>query len=324
MKRSLVIPLLFATILFLMIRLANDVPMKANYFVHSWKFMAIELFGVIIGSFLCYWLSWKWILFSIERHIGVLFEYAAVLTVPACLAISVMSLSHDVPLLSEIPDIVIPVLITVLMSTWMYMTMKNQYLSKLYSESRLKLLRSQFHPHFLFNMLNTIYFTIDERNEKARDSIENLSNLLRLQLYEGDGTISLEREISVLSSYLELCKVRFGDSLEINTKFDVNNASKDIHPHLLLPLIENAIKHSGGNPRKVSVNLIENGKLLELLVENSINERKILSKEESGLGLYNLKTRLQILYPNKFKLTTERTKNKFLATLKLELNNEHE
>ncbi len=319
MRKSLTTPLLFAAILFLMIRLANDVPIKANYFLHSWKFMCIELVGVVGCSFLCYSLIWKWIRFSIERHLAAFIEYAVVLIVPAVMAIAVMALSHEVPLMTEIPDLVIPILITVLMSIWLYLTIKNQYLGKLYAESRLKLLRAQFHPHFLFNMLNTIYFTIDERNEKARETIENLSNLLRLQLYEGNGTISLERELSALTSYLELCKVRFGDSLEIVSNFNVKNEFVEIHPHLLLPLIENAVKHSGGNPRRVAIKLSGNGKLLELSVVNTIAESRNVSKEESGLGLANLKVRLELLYPNRFQLKTEKNETEFNAYLRLNL-----
>lgn len=326
-------PLLFAVIMFLMIRLTNDIPMNANYFMHSWRFIVIELIGVIAGNFLCYHLAWQWIKFSIEKHIGVLFEYFVVMIVPAVLVIVVMAISHEVLLLSELPDIVIPMVITVLMSIWMYLTMKSQYLSRLYSESRLreqeakqatteadlKLLRAQFHPHFLFNMLNTIYFTIDEDNEKARDTIENLSNLLRLQLYEVDGNVSLEREISALNSYLELCRVRFGESMMIESKIDIKINSYEIQPHLLLPLVENAIKHSGGNLRCVKVSLIGKDNIIELTVENTVSASKASLKEESGLGLNNLRKRLMLLYPNKFELKTERIGNEYIAYLKLEL-----
>ncbi len=319
MRKSLITPLLFAVILFLIIRLANDVPMKANYFLHSWTFIATELLGVVAGSFLCHNLIWKWIGFSIQKHVNPLIEYGVVLSVPALLAITVMSLSHERPLMNELTEVVIPILITVLMSIWMYLTMKNQYISKLYAESQIQLLRAQFHPHFLFNMLNTVYFTIDENNYKARETIENLSNLLRLQLYEGNGTIVLEKELTALTSYMELCKVRFGDSLQIVDVFDVKNNFEEIQPHLLLPLVENAVKHSGGHPRRVMVRLIGNGKLLELSVVNTVDGRKIASKDESGLGLTNLRTRLELLYPKKFQLSTERTETEFIANLKLEL-----
>lgn len=334
MKKNVTTPLLFAAILFLLIRLANDLPMRANYFSHSWQFIAIELAGVIAGSFVCDYFARKWIGFSMRMHISALEEYAVVIMVPIGLCVIVMAFSHDVSLWTEIPDLVIPIVITGLMSIWLYLTMKSQILNKLYAQSRLreqearqaraeadlKLLRSQFHPHFLFNMLNTIYFTIDEDNAKARDTVENLSNLLRMQLYEGEGEVAIEREISALESYLELCRVRFGDSMDITAQIAVDCGLVEIHPHLLLPLVENAVKHSGGTPRSVCVKLIKVGNIVELSVENTVSMRKVRpQKEESGLGLSNLRKRLDLLYPERFELIIEKSEHKFKAYLKLEL-----
>ena len=334
MKKSISTPLLFGAILFLLIRLTNDLPMRAHYLSHSWHFIAIELIGVVAGSFVCDYLGHKWISISMKRHINPLAEYAVVVTVPICLCVIVMVFSHDVSLLREIPDLIIPIVITGLMSIWLYLTMKSQILNKLYAESKLreqearqaraetdlKLLRAQFHPHFLFNMLNTIYFTIDEDNVKARDTVENLSNLLRMQLYEAESKVALEREISALESYLELCRVRFGDSMDISAQIGIDCGSVEIHPHLLLPLVENAVKHSGGMPRSVWVKMIMIGNILELSVENTVSARKVsVKKEESGLGLLNLRKRLALLYPDSYELIIEKTENKFKAYLKVTL-----
>ena len=268
-----------------------------------------------------------------RRHLLAIVEYSAVILIPVGFCISIMGMSHDVSLMTELPDLIIPVVITALTSIWLYLDAKNQYLGNLYAESRireqearqarieadLKLLRSQFHPHFLFNMLNTVYFTIDEENVKARKTIENLSNLLRSQLYEGNGTVLLEREISALNSYLELCRMRFGDSLHIDSKVKVERNNDKIHPHLLLPLVENAVKHSGGNPRWINVRLMREKDTVKLFVENSVYDCKVSPKEESGLGLSTLRKRLSILYPERFELSTEKCDNKFKASLKLEL-----
>lgn len=317
MRKNVFLPLLFAAILFMMIRLTNDLPTRSHYLSHSWSFIAIELAGVVAGSFVCDYLGRKWIQFTTRQNIGALPEYGAVIMVPTCICIAVMSLSHDVSLSKELPDLVIPIVITALMSIWLYLTLKSQFINKLYLEYRLKLLRAQFHPHFIFNMLNTIYFTIDEKNVKARDSVENLSNLLRSQLYERDMMVTIEREVSALNSYLDLCKIRFGESLEIVSQTDIRSGSEEIHPHLLLPLVENAVKHSGGNPRSVTITLIQDSDSIDLFVENSISERPVDSKEESGLGLANLRNMLQLLYPGKYKLSTEKSECKFKAYLKL-------
>lgn len=317
MRKNIFLPLLFAVILFLMIRLTNDLPTRAHYLTHSWRFIAIELTGVVAGSFVCDYLTRKWIGITVRRNIGLLSEYGVVILVPTGMCIAVMAMSHDVSLAKELPDLVIPIVITVLMSIWLYLTMKSWFLNKLYAESRLKLLRAQFHPHFLFNMLNTIYFTIDEENVKARDTVENLSNLLRSQLYEGDKKVTLEREVSALNSYLELCRMRFGDSIEITSTIDLKNGWEEIHPHLLLPLVENAVKHSDGNPRRVTVRLMQDKDSIGLFVENTVSLHKAATNDESGLGLANLKSMLKLLYPNKYELMTNKSENHFNAYLKL-------
>ncbi|MDE7421041.1 MAG: histidine kinase [Muribaculaceae bacterium] len=317
MRKNLFLPLLFAVILFLMIRLTNDLPTRVHYLSHSWRFIAIELTGVVAGSFVCDYLARKWISITISRNIGLLSEYGVVIMVPTVMCISVMAMSHDVSLAKELPDLIIPIVITVLMSIWLYLTLKSRFLNKLYAESRLKLLRAQFHPHFLFNMLNTIYFTIDEKNVKARDTVENLSNLLRSQLYEGDRKVTVEREVSALNSYLELCRMRFGFSIEIISKIDLRKGWEEIHPHLLLPLVENAVKHSGGNPRRVTVRLMQDKDSIELFVENTVSLNNVDSNDESGLGLSNLRMMLQFLYTNKYELMTEKSDNHFKAYLKI-------
>ena len=317
MRKNLFLPLLFAIILFLMIRLTNDLPTRAHYLNHSWRFIAIELTGVVVGSFVCEYLARKWIGITVSRNTGLLSEYGVVIIVPTVMCISVMAMSHDVSLAKELPDLIIPIVITVLMSIWLYLTLKSRFLNKLYAESRLKLLRAQFHPHFLFNMLNTIYFTIDEKDMKARDTVENLSNLLRSQLYEGDRKVTLEREVTALNSYLELCRMRFRESIEIMSKIDLRSGWEEIHPHLLLPLVENAVKHSGGNPRRVTVSLMQDKDSIELFVENTVSLNKVDSNDESGLGLTNLRMMLQFLYPNKYELMTEKSDNHFKAYLKI-------
>ncbi|MDE6337196.1 MAG: hypothetical protein K2L34_11565, partial [Muribaculaceae bacterium] len=131
-------PLLFAAILFLLIRLANDLPLGAVYFSHTWQFITIEFTGIIAGSYAGYYMSKKWVKFSISRKLNPLAEYGVVILFPILLALIIMGVSHDKPLTSELTALVIPIVITGLMSVWLYLTLKNNYLNKLYSESRLR------------------------------------------------------------------------------------------------------------------------------------------------------------------------------------------
>lgn len=341
-------PLFFAVIVFLLIRLANDIPMGTYYFAHTWQFITIELSGIVIGSYLFYYLAKKWIKYCVSHHIGRSLEYCAVMLLPILVAFLIMAVSHEQSLVSEIPALIIPVVITALVSMWLYLTHKSQYLNRLYSESQLRaqeaitagkvaelrLLRAQFHPHFLFNMLNTIYFTIDESNEQARDTVEHLSNLLRYQLYENDAPVPIERELSALESYIEMNRVRFSDFIHITTAIDKPENSFYIYPFLLLPLVENAFKHVGGMNQTIDISLqlnssgLRNSTTLKLTVINSIastedmsNKEEVVGKQDkdTGIGLQNLQRRLELLYPERHILKTSKTNRNFIAYLSLDL-----
>lgn len=323
-------PLLYTAILFLVIRLVNDYPTGDNYLAHSVGFIAIELTGITTGSYLCFYLADKWARICSTRHPHVLTEYGVIILIPALLVVMIMSLSHKSDLAGEITQIVIPVVITALMSLWLYLFLKSRCLFELFTTSILKekearnaktaaelqLLRSQYHPHFLFNMLNTIYFSIDENNFTARETVEHLANLLRAQLYDTDGKVPIAREISTLRSYIKLCRIRYEESLSITEEIDERYSSSEIHPHLLLPIVENAVKHSGGNSRAIHLHLIRTPGTLDFLVDNTLPDRPqtIPTRENnSGLGLPSLRKRLDLLYEGHYKLTTSQN-NRIYST----------
>jgi Putative regulator of cell autolysis len=112
-------------------------------------------------------------------------------------------------------------------------------------ETELKFLKAQFHPHFLFNALNTIYFQIDEKNETPRRTIEQLSDLLRYQLYDVNQAVTIEQEINFLLTYINLQKVRMKESLKLDVNFNPELKNQKIHSLLLFPLVENALKYVG-------------------------------------------------------------------------------
>lgn len=326
-------PLILAAILFLLIRLTNDVPMGHNYFLHSWQFIVTELIGVTVSSYLCFFLGKKWCMLCMKHHLNIFLEYSVMILLPTALTLGVMKLSHNSDLLSELYNLIIPLTIVALTIIGMYLSLKNNYISNLYATSRLKeqeaknakteielkLLHAQFHPHFLFNMLNTIYFTIDDNNQKARDTIEHLSNLLRAQLYEGEGTVAIEREVAALESYVTLYSLRFGDSTEILSDIDHSYGTDQIYPHLLLPLVENAFKHSGGDHIKIVIVLKRFPNIMELTVRNTISSKPTSSSQTSGLGLSNLRKRLELLYHGRYKLINEKTEDSYNSSLKIEL-----
>ncbi|MFV0537885.1 MAG: sensor histidine kinase [Dysgonomonas sp.] len=186
-------------------------------------------------------------------------------------------------------------------------------------ETELKYLKSQYHPHFLFNALNTIYFQIDERNKDAKESIEQLSDLLRYQLYDNEKQVTLEQEINYLKSYIAFQQLRMSERLVFDMYFDSELKEQKIHPLLFQPLIENAFKYVRGDyVIRLELRLIENK--IQFKIENSTMESAINGMKGSGIGIDNLKRRLDILYPNKHSLEFRQAENMFMAELMIESN----
>jgi len=164
-------------------------------------------------------------------------------------------------------------------------------------ETELKFLKSQYHPHFLFNSLNTIYFQIDEKNESARYTIEILCDLLRYQLYESNQKVCIRQELDYLRRYIEMQKLRKDEDLRLSIEIDPCLDKQQIYPLLFLPLIENAFKYVSGN---YWINLLIklDGSKIIFTLENSVVSKEKRSSPRKGIGIENLLRRLELLYPN--------------------------
>ncbi|WP_102407726.1 sensor histidine kinase [Parabacteroides bouchesdurhonensis] len=181
-------------------------------------------------------------------------------------------------------------------------------------EMELKFLKSQYHPHFLFNVLNTIYFQIDEKNALPRHTIEKLSELLRYQLYSEDNKVLLEQEFDYLNTYISLQKLRANEKLVLNFSFDPSLQGYKISPLLLLPLVENAFKYVGGE-YKIDIQAGKKGNYFHFLVKNSIPQSVLPVNRKVGIGLENLKRRLTLLYPDRYRLEIKEEDNIFVVNL---------
>jgi LytS/YehU family sensor histidine kinase len=206
-------------------------------------------------------------------------------------------------------------------STWLRAYVDNKVqLEKVtneHLETELKFLRAQYHPHFLFNALNTIYFQMDEDTEGAKRSIEKFSELLRYQLYDQQQQVPVMQEIEYLQSFIELQKIRSSDKLKLKVDFDKKLNGQLVYPLLFLPLVENAFKFVGGD-YKMEVEAKVTDGLIDFKVENSVPQLKEVIKKTGGIGLENLKRRLDLLYPGKHSLSLENSGDHFKAELKLE------
>ena len=183
-------------------------------------------------------------------------------------------------------------------------------------ETELKFLKSQYHPHFLFNALNTIYFQVDEKNKDAKQSIEQLSDLLRYQLYDIEQEVTMEQEINYLKSYIAFQQLRMSEKLVLNVCFDSALKEQKIHPLLFQPLIENAFKYVRGE-YWMQLEMKLNGNQIQSDIRNSISQQNTNNKKDEGIGIENLKRRLDLLYPGKHNLEIKQTERMFVAKLSI-------
>jgi len=193
--------------------------------------------------------------------------------------------------------------------------------------AELDYLKAQINPHFVFNSLNTIYFQIDRENETARRSLSGFSDMLRYQLYECNGSeIPIEKEIRYLENYVALQQLRKDDNYDISFTRGEDLEGFSISPLLLIPFVENAFKHvshhSGKN--EIRIGLSRSGDSFRVSVYNT--KEKKTKTDYAGIGLMNVKRRLELLYNGRHELTIYDHPESFEVKLSLrirELNSHH-
>ncbi|MBN1250562.1 MAG: histidine kinase [Bacteroidales bacterium] len=186
-------------------------------------------------------------------------------------------------------------------------------------EQELGYLKRQIHPHFLFNTLNTIYGFALKQSKKTPELILKLSNLLDYILYQANKPkVSLKEEILHIKEYIELEKIRFQDTLKISFIFNQISENKQIAPMLFIPFVENAFKHgsliNGFLNIDIKINLKDDK--LDFLIKNT-NLNEYIPNENKGIGLENIKKRLDLLYKNNYNLEIQNKENWFTINLKI-------
>ncbi|MBT8316933.1 MAG: histidine kinase [Lutibacter sp.] len=186
-------------------------------------------------------------------------------------------------------------------------------------EQELKFLKMQIHPHFLFNSLNTIYGFALKKGDEAPEMILKLSNLLDYILYQVEKpSVLLQDEVNHLLDYVSLEKMRFHDTLEVKIEREIENENSQITPMILIPFVENAFKHGAIVKGKLRVTMLlktKGDKLFFEIMNTSIKDTNF----EKGIGLENIKKRLEMLYPNAHNIEIEQRENSF--TVKLTIRN---
>ena len=175
----------------------------------------------------------------------------------------------------------------------------------------LALLRSQINPHFLFNTLNNIYSLVYQKSEDAPEAVMKMSSIMRYMLYDATtDTVLLEKEIEYLKSFIELEKLRIRHKEFVELKISGNFDGRTIAPMLLIPFVENAFKHGARNVAipGIRINLSVESQQILFEVSNQVRKNGTGIKDQvGGIGLSNIRRRLNLLYPGKHQLeiTTE-------------------
>jgi sensor histidine kinase YesM len=184
-----------------------------------------------------------------------------------------------------------------------------------------QLLKSQIHPHFLFNTLNNIYYFILAKPEKAKELIKKLEEILQYMIKEcGLPAVPLSSEINLINDYFELEKVRYED-LDVELKITGDCSNKMIAPLLMIPFIENSFKHGTSKMLRdpwIKLFIQADEEMLHFTLTNNKPPETSLSKK-SGIGLSNVKKRLGLLYAEKHYLLVEPTVNTFTVNLQVPL-----
>lgn len=204
---------------------------------------------------------------------------------------------------------------------------RQRLLEKEKYETELRFLKSQFNPHFLFNTINSIFVLINKNQAQATDTLAKFSELLRYQLYEcNEPQIPLDREISYITSFIELEKIRQNDNFELQVDIDKNGFENSlIAPFILMPFLENSFKHLSTHSIKsnwIHLNINMENDTLIFLLKNSTSNDDLLSKEAveyGGLGLKNVKRRLDLIYPQAYQLDIDTENDNFELKLILDL-----
>lgn len=193
----------------------------------------------------------------------------------------------------------------------------------LLSEKRdmeLQFLKSQLNPHFLFNSLNNIYSLAYQKSDKTADAILKLSEIMRYMIYESnDSWVSLSKEITYVQSYIELQKLRFKDGAAVELTLNGEIDDQQVVPLILISFVENAFKHGVANDPKdpIRINIIANQKILHFSVSNKKN--KFNKDLMGGVGLNNVERRLQLLYPERYKLNIVNSATHYTTELMLDI-----
>ncbi|MBU1819959.1 MAG: histidine kinase, partial [Bacteroidetes bacterium] len=210
-----------------------------------------------------------------------------------------------------------------LLKYWYQKKKENESLQREKLAMELHALKAQLHPHFLFNTLNNLYSHIISDSRESGAIVLKLSDMLSYMLYECKAEkVRLEGEIRMLKNYMDLEKLRYGNRLDVSFQVTGVESGHVLAPLLLLPFVENAFKHGASQELEqawISVSITVRANELSMKVINPVPLRAEPARKETGIGLANVKRRLNVLYPDAHSLKISQDDELFVVALKLPL-----
>lgn len=223
-------------------------------------------------------------------------------------------------------SLMVPAVVAIAVQTvenWFAAEEQQKEASRVQLESELEHLRYQIQPHFFFNSLNNIYSLVEVSPPQAQEAIHGLSKMMRYLLYETSRpTVGLDEEIRFITSYIGLMKLRQTDKTQLQYRFPGGEADHlQVAPLLFIPLIENAFKHgvSATKTSEIRFEMTLTGQQLLFVSINTDFAKADSDKSGSGIGLINLRKRLELLYPGEYSLTIKAENDSFIVRMHLQL-----
>ncbi len=187
--------------------------------------------------------------------------------------------------------------------------------------AELQALKTQINPHFIFNSLNNIYSLVYQKSDQALPALEELSQLLRYSTKDLEKDfISLDKEIGYIDSLTALEKLRLKNPELLIVEKNINHPKLNISPMILVPFVENAFKHGDFRNKGFRMKISNENQVLNFYLLNYKKER--MKDAVSGIGIENVRKRLEILYPKKYELSIKDSETEFIVDLKIDLRNE--
>ena len=283
-------------------------------------FLSLSLGGVILFSILYF-------LFEQEKNtkskIPVLYKYIFYgISLPVLISIVNITKDTGKGFLFESSRVLLGIVIFYLIFSSIYNHLKKiKDLKSEKTSAELILLKEQINPHFFFNSLNSLYSLIKKDPDKAQEYVLKLSDMIRFTVYEGKkDTVSIKDETTYLKNYIDINVSRYHKNIDIQFNDHIENDCTQIAPLLYIILLENAFKHGVEkltDDAFVHIDFSQSENEIYFEIKNNFDEKA--AENNPGIGIENLKNRLELLYKNKYDFQTSKDKNVYCTSLKINL-----